>query len=246
MNVLRAIAAAFSYFSILPARSFAVPPDGATIGWLPLVGLAVGLAAGAAGYAVFILTSAPLWALVVAFAGGIIFSGAIHIDGFLDCADALVMTAPTRRRLDVLHDPRHGTYAVVAMTLLVVVWIAALASIVPRQMPMMLAVAAVAGRAAVVPLGGQYPHARTGLRYERTIAYGALWFVALAIVFVSIDRSWQPLAVLAGAYALAQLLGWAASRRLGGGLTGDVFGAIVVVTEVAVLIAAPLLRAGVS
>lgn len=243
MKLLRAIAAAFSYFSILPVPSFSAVPGAAAIGWLPLVGLAIGAAAGFAALGIFALTTAPLWAIAVAFVASLVFSGAIHVDGFLDCADALLMTAPPRRRLEVLHDPRHGSYAVVAMAILAVVWIVALAQLTPHQMPAALAFAALVSRAAVIPLAQIYPHARSGIRLRGTASYGVAWFAAASIASALLLHAWTPVLLIAGAYLLALVLGAFASRRLGGGLTGDVYGAVVVVTEIALLIAAPILPA---
>ena len=237
MNPFRALAAAFSYFSILPVRSFSAAPTGAVIGWLPLVGAAIGLLSGAAAWLVFAWTASIVWAVAVAFVASIVLSGAIHVDGFLDCSDALLMTAPPHRRLEVLHDPRHGTYAVVAMTVLSVVWLAALAQIPPTQMPLALALAATLSRASVVPLAQQYRHPRTGVSHHGTVIYGVLWFLVVAAAAVWLTHAWTALAYVVAAYLLAQLLAVAASRRIGGGITGDIYGAIVVVTEVALLIA---------
>jgi adenosylcobinamide-GDP ribazoletransferase len=242
VSVLRAIAAAFSYFSLLPVRSFASAPNGSVIAWLPLVGAPIGAAAGFAGAAVFWHAHSAMWAIIVALVAGVVLSGAIHIDGYLDCCDALLMTASPSRRLDVLHDPRHGTYALVGMAVLAIVWLAALAGISPQQFPFALIFAAVTARASIVSLAGQYPHARNHLRFDTCRGYGAAWFALLLIVSFAVTRSWLALILVIGAFLLAQIIAGFASRRLGGGLTGDVYGAIVTVTEVAVLIALPWSR----
>ena len=239
MSVLRAIAAAFSYFSLLPVRSFASAPNDAVIAWLPLVGLAIGAIAGLLGTAVFWYAHSLVWAIVVALVASVALSGAIHIDGYLDCCDALLMTASPERRLDVLRDPRHGTYALVGMALLTVVWLAALAGIYPQYFPFALVFAAVTARASIVSLPGQYVHARNGSRFDACRWYGAEWFVVLLVAAFAITRTWQSIALVVGAFLLAQVLALVSSRRLGGGLTGDVYGAIITVTEVALLIALP-------
>ena len=239
MSVLRAIAAAFSYFSIFPVRSFASAPNGAAIGWLPLVGVVIGGIAGILAALVYSYAHSATWAIAVAVVASVVFSGAIHLDGFLDCCDALLMTASPSRRLEVLRDPRHGTYALVGMTLLAIVWLAALAGITPSQYPAALLFAAVTARASIVSLAGQYPHARNGARFDACRGYGALWFVVLLVAAFTFTRTWQSLVLVIAAFLFAQLLALFASRRLGGGLTGDTYGAIVTVTDVALLIALP-------
>lgn len=239
MSVLRAIAAAFSYFSIFPVRSFASAPNGSAIGWLPLVGAVIGGIAGILAAFVYSHLHATTWAIVVAIVASVVLSGAIHIDGFLDCCDALLMTASPSRRLDVLRDPRHGTYALVGMTLLAIVWLAALAGIAPAQYPAALLFAAVTARASIVSLAGQYPHARNNARFDACRVYGAIWFIVLLAAAFACTRTWQSLVLVIGAFLFAQMLALAASRRLGGGLTGDTYGAVITLTEVAVLIALP-------
>ncbi len=239
MRILRAIAAAFSYFSILPVRSFASAPNGAAIGWLPLVGLAIGAISGALAAAAFQYTDATTWATAVALVVSVVLSGAIHIDGYLDCCDALVMTASASRRLEVLRDPRHGTYALVGMALLTIVWLAALAGIAPGQLLFALAFVAATARASIVSLAGQYGHARNNARFDECRLYGAAWFVVLLVTAFAVTRAWQSLVIVVAAFLFAQVLAVVASRRLGGGLTGDTYGAIITVTEVALLIALP-------
>lgn len=239
MSVLRAIAAAFSYFSLLPVRSFSTAPNGAVIGWLPLVGAAIGAIAGFLGAGVFSYAHSQVWAIVVAFVASVALSGAIHIDGYLDCCDALLMTASENRRLDVLHDPRHGTYAIAGMAVLAIVWLAALAALPPQTLPFALIFAAVVARASIVSLAGQYAHARNRRRFDACRWYGAAWFVVLLVLAFVVTRTWQSLILVIAAFVLAQVLAVFASRRLGGGLTGDVYGAIIAVTEVALLIVLP-------
>ncbi len=239
MSVLRAIAAAFSYFSLFPVRSFASAPNGAVIAWLPLVGAAIGAITGLLAGAVFSYGHSTMWTVAIALVSTIALSGAIHVDGYLDCCDALLMTASPARRLDVLRDPRHGTYALAGMALLTVVWLAALAGIKPHHLLFALVFAAVSARASIVSLPGQYGHARNGVRFDPCRWYGAAWFVLLLVAAFFITRTWQSLVLVTGAFMLAQVLAVFASRRLGGGLTGDVYGAIVTIAEVALLSALP-------
>ena len=117
MKPLRDLAAAFSYFSILPVGHTDEPPDDGAIALLPIVGLVIGALSGLGAYGVWLLTHRGLAAAIVAWLLSIALSGAIHVDGFLDCCDGLFATASPQRRLEIMRDPHHGTYAIVGMAI---------------------------------------------------------------------------------------------------------------------------------
>ncbi len=237
MKALRSLLAAFSYFSILPVRSYDTAPAAASIAWLPLVGAIVGALAGSAAWGAWLYTHSPVWPPAVAFALLVVLSGGIHIDGFLDCCDALFASLPPRRRLDVLHDPHHGSFAVAGMAVLTVFWIAALAHVRPDHLPAVLALVGATSRTNAVALAGQYPHARTRTEQYPLLRFAALWLLAEIVCAPIAGVSW---AALLACVASAQLAGWWASRRLDGGLTGDVYGWAIVISEVAAIAAVGL------
>lgn len=234
MNALRSLLAAFSYFSILPVRSFDSAPAAAAIGWLPVVGAVIGTAAGFAAWGVSLWTHSPVWPPAVAFALLVVLSGAIHVDGFLDCCDALFATVPVRKRLDVLHDPHHGSFALAGTAVATVLWIAAIAHIQPAHLAAVLAFAGASARTNAVFLAGQYPHARVRTTQRSLLPVASLWLVAEIALAPVAGVSW--IAVLVS-LASAQVAGWWASRRLDGGLTGDVYGWTIVLSEIATLAA---------
>ena len=139
MRYLRAFAAAFSYFSILPIAHAAEPPDDDAIALLPLVGVVIGALAGFGAYGIALLTHSQLAAAIAAWVLSIALSGAIHIDGFLDCCDGLFAMAPPEKRLEIMRDPHHGTYALVGMAIVSAVWLYALVQIQPAMFPAVLA-----------------------------------------------------------------------------------------------------------
>lgn len=236
MNPLRSLAAAFSYFTILPAPVFSDAAGAAAIAWLPLVGVITGALAGLAGLGVYALTHVALWAVLAAWASGLILTGAIHVDGLLDAADGLFAAVPTQRRLDIMDDPRHGTYAIVTMAVVSAVWLASLARVEPAAMPLTLAIAGAISRFAGVAATA-FPYVRTGRgrRLGAIELVQAALFIAVAYVQrFDILKLGEAVVVAAAATLLVAM--WA-QRRLGGGLTGDVYGAIVVVSEIAALMA---------
>jgi adenosylcobinamide-GDP ribazoletransferase len=201
-----------------------------------LVGVVVGGTAGTLAWLCSLVLPSML-AAVVAFAAGIVLSGAIHLDGFLDACDALFASVSPERRLAILKDPHHGSYALAGLAIVTPAWIAALAVLPPSSWPWSLAFCAGTARAAAllnafrlryVP-GGSSAQAFASGPSVASLASGAL---AAAACCWAHPR----LALLAlPAFASAVLLGAWCARRLGGVLSGDCYGAIVVVLEVGLL-----------
>jgi adenosylcobinamide-GDP ribazoletransferase len=243
-RALRGLAAALAYYTILPIGSAAREgiPELGTLAWLPLIGALVGAIAGWGGYAVSLWLHAP-WGFVVAWALAIGLTGAIHLDGFLDCCDGLLASVPPQRRLEILKDPCHGTFAIAGMALASVFWLAALAAISPARYPIVLAFSAAAARFAAIAQARLFPYARPG-GPTQALASSASAPALLANVLFAEILAWfvtpWALVIAPAATLCAWLAAWWASRRLGGGLTGDVYGALVVASEVTILVALSL------
>ena len=210
---------------------------------LPLVGACIGAASGAAGFFVARWSAEP-WPALAAFAVMVLLTGAIHIDGFLDSCDGVVASVAPQRRLEILKDPRHGTYAVVGMVLLALFWIAALEKIPVEKLILALTLSGALARLSVVPLVRLFRYA-----YSETIsralhsAAPIVTFILLTIGTTMLAVAFAPWAALLvpAAFALSAAIGWACARRLGGCLTGDIYGAAIVLVEVALLIAIGLI-----
>jgi adenosylcobinamide-GDP ribazoletransferase len=86
-----------------------------SIPWFPVVGAGI----GAVIAVVFVLASSILPAIVaaaIAVSVGVILTGAFHEDGLADVADAFAGAWTVERRLEILKDPRLGTFGVVALS----------------------------------------------------------------------------------------------------------------------------------
>jgi adenosylcobinamide-GDP ribazoletransferase len=239
------LTAALAYFTVIPAGRSANEegPGPESLAWLPPIGAIVGAVAGFGGFAAYVWLHVP-WSFVVAWALGIGLTGAIHIDGFLDACDGLFCSAPAERRLEILKDVRHGSFAVVGMALAAAFWLAALAAISPARFPIVLAFSGAASRLAAIAQASFFPYARSAgsmrafarrpnvvaLLLDAVLVEALAWFVAPWALAIA------PIACIA-AWCAAR---WA-SGRLGGGLTGDVYGALIVATEIGVLLVVGLI-----
>jgi adenosylcobinamide-GDP ribazoletransferase len=229
---------AFSYFSVLPVGA-ADAPRAADLVWLPLVGAVVGALAGAFGTACARVAPAAL-AVVLAYAALIVLTGAIHFDGFLDGCDALFAAAAPERRLEILKDPRHGTYAVAGGILLSAVQLAALSALPPARFALLLALSGASARWGAVLQACWAPYGRAGASARAFESRPAPLGLVLGALLVA-GLAW-PLGAAGAAAAIAALLlatlcaVWSA-RRLGGALVGDAYGFAICVAEAGALTA---------
>lgn len=234
MNALRA---SFAYFSILPMRFTAAPEAGA-LAALPLVGVVLGALAGALGRLAGVVLPPPL-PLVAVFAATLVLSGAIHLDGFLDAADALFAMVPVERRFAILKDPRHGSFALAALAVVVPAWLGALAALPPAAWPWALPFCAGTARAGAVLNAWRVPYLPGGgseRAFGRRPPPALLLLGGFAAAACCWEHPWLLALVPAAAAAALGLGAWCASR-LGGVLAGDCYGAVIVVLEVTLLAA---------
>lgn len=114
---------AWQFFSFVPIKK-QIDMNKSSITWmyasLPLVGLIIGAILGGCAY--YLATYSDISHLLLAIllvVGMIIFTGGLHLDGFIDLCDAFFSYGDRTKRLQVLDDPRTGAFGVLGvMTLL--------------------------------------------------------------------------------------------------------------------------------
>jgi len=206
-----------------------------SMSWFPLVGLMIGLLVAGARYLTSRLWPADL-AAALSLVTWVAVTGGLHLDGFVDCCDALVAAFPAPKRLEILRDVHVGTYGLVgAILLLLVKWLAII-----KGSWLSLIIAPVMGRWAMVYVTLFFPYARsTGL--GRAFKDEVTWrefFLASAITLAAAFgfARWYGLVTMAGTWLTAWLLAKWAHRQLGLGVTGDVYGMECEMTEVVALL----------
>jgi len=214
-------------------------------GWFPLVGLLIGVLLG---FTLWLASFAgTLLAGAVVLVVWVWVTGALHLDGLADLADARAAAHANPARFhEVLKDPRVGTFAVVSLLLVGLLKFAALASLAPQLdeglqaaallvlVPAWARLGALDWITTVPPLASGSGE-RFAWAVPRTVVYA--WLFALGAL-----SAWLAPAALA---AIPCILGWRwYLRHRVGGQTGDCLGAGIEVVETAALVLGAMLLAG--
>jgi len=249
---------ALSFLTTLPvpSRPAALGGLGRAAAWFPLVGLLLGLLLTAA-YLLFNYLFPPLLAAALLVALWAALTGGLHLDGLADCGDGLLASLPSERRLEIMRDPRTGAFGVISLILFLLLKVLAVASLPTAALlaaPRLdwsaaawlpagpLIVAPVIARYLLLPAARQ-PTARPGGLGAELSAHlhpSAILVAGLTVLVVALLGGPRAILAVLAARIVAALIFRVARARLGG-LTGDVFGLTVELTELSVLLCYPLL-----
>ena len=232
---MRGLILALQFLTSLPTPRIADVEPGQfarSAGWFPAVGLLIGaIVAGALTLGVRV----DLWlAALAGLAVWVLVTGALHLDGLADLADALgAAHRDPERLLEVLRDPHIGTFGVVAIVLacsgkLVLLMLAA-----KHAVPLVgLALIPAWARYGAVLWSQTLPPLAAGtaelFAWQRAgwtlLAWGAVLMIASA-----------SFALILAAAPLVLAAWWAFLKRYLGGMTGDCLGAGVELVELVLL-----------
>ena len=238
---------ALALFTIIPVGRLS-PLDRqsavAALRWFPLLGAAVGAVAGLPAVAVLHWSShALLLGAVLSVVVLVLLTRALHLDGLADTFDGLGSRAPAERALEIMRRSDVGPFGVLAIVLVVLIDVAALASYDGDHVwwPVAaLAVTAATGRLAALLA------AHRGMPSARADGFGACVADSQPMLVLAAETA-AVLGFGAGMAAAldASIAGWVVAqaaaivvaagfllhvRRRIGGVTGDVFGALVEIT----------------
>ncbi|MHC8325735.1 adenosylcobinamide-GDP ribazoletransferase [Pseudomonas sp. LB1P83] len=232
---------ALQFLSSLPIRLPGMPAPqelGRSLLFYPLVGLLFGALLWALNW--LLLGTPLLLHAALLLTVWVLLSGALHLDGLADSADAWLGGFGDRdRTLTIMKDPRSGPIAVVTLVLVLLLKFAALLALIEQQHSVVLIIVPLIGRGALLGLFLTTPYVRAGGlgqaladHLPRSAGKQVLAVSALACVLIAgFSGVWA--LVLAGVMFvwLRQVM----LRRLGG-TTGDTAGAMLELLEMAVLV----------
>ncbi len=242
MMLCRRFLAALSFLTRIPVpRGLYMDADALAQSppMFPVVGALIGfMVAGFDRFARAILS--PQVAAAADVAVGFVLTAGLHFDGLIDTADGLLSGKPCERALEIMRDSRVGAMGVLAGVLVVALEVAAVAALPDRRRFAALTVTPAVARYLMAVAMTVFPYARTGVGLGRLFAQNRskkkivfeLACSGLAVMALVFYMAHTPGLVAFGACSLlALMVGRSASTYLGG-LTGDVYGALCVLTEV--------------
>ena len=231
---------AISFLTIVPVKiSDADESDvAASMAFFPLVGALMGLAF-ALEDRVLAFAFGPVLRSALLVLSMVLLSGAVHLDGLADTADALGAGRDRERALDILRDSRIGAFGAIALFFALGLKTLVLSSMYGRTRIATLILAPALARWALVAVTYQLEYLRSngagssmlGRFDARNLTIASMIAILGVIVFHSLH-------VLIGyAIAVAATIAMRSFyRRWLGGVTGDLIGACGEIVEVLVML----------
>ena len=232
-KLLTAFCMSFSMFCAIPTPFAHVWEDSVRSLMLvvfPFVGTVIGAIWAGAGvlmryfgcphlFAAAILTLLPYW-----------LSGGIHLDGFMDCCDAVFSRRPLEKKREILKDSHVGSFAVMSLSMLLLIGFAAFASFDGSENLWILVLVATASRACSAigvstlrPMG----HSEYAGNFQKDISKGNIITLALILAFC-FAIGWFAFGLCGIVTVLATALGYVAFTAYTfselDGFSGDVTG----------------------
>ena len=210
--------------------------------FFPVVGVVIGAAEFAAGYALLHwLHCKPLLFSVAMTLIPVLITGGIHLDGFADTVDAMSSYAERERRLEILKDPHTGAFGIIGLCCYFLANVGIWSEIGEKKLLVACCIfafsRAMSGLAVVsfkaAKNSGLLRTFQDGAAKRRVRVVMMLWAVLTAFILLKISPA-------AGTAALAMGIAiyvyyYLFSRKYFGGTTGDLAGYFLQLCELGML-----------
>jgi adenosylcobinamide-GDP ribazoletransferase len=246
---VRSVLVATAFLTRVPVPIEATGADvRASTQWFPLIGAALGAGAAVLSLALASMGVPPQLAATLIVAAVAWVTGAIHLDGLADAADGFGGGRTKEDVLRIMRDPRVGSFGAIALIVVIAVKIAALSVLIERRADVAtLIVVPALSRWAIVALGTWLPYARedgglgdAATQRGQTGSFAVATAIAIPASVAAAGAA--ALSLWVGVASVTALIARSASRKVGG-VTGDVFGATVELSEASGLVVAVLVSA---
>ncbi|MGL4821175.1 MAG: adenosylcobinamide-GDP ribazoletransferase [Bacilli bacterium] len=172
---------------------------------------------------------------IIVLTSWIVITGGLHLDGWMDVWDAWGSRAPRERMLEIMRDSRVGAFGVLAFVLLFTWKAVLLYNVLKLGIPFILMLSPFAARTVLMFVMRFIPYARpNGMGHSLgsgvTTASLVLTTTLLAVLTGCFFGIWGVIFGALSVLFVAMFVGQA--NRSFGGMTGDVYGAVVEWTEV--------------
>jgi adenosylcobinamide-GDP ribazoletransferase len=211
---------------------------GRSVAFFPLVGLLLGLITAGLNWLIGRFLPASVTAILLVLAMTVL-TGGLHLDGLMDTCDGVFVRRTPEERLRIMDDSRVGSFGVIGGALVILSKYAVLTSLPGTRIFEVLVLTPVVSRFLMAWAVFAFPCARPeglGFMFKQSVnvlSFAVATVTALAIIFIAAGL--PGLAITAAVWIIITLAALYLKSRLNG-LTGDTYGALNELAEVAVLI----------
>lgn len=205
----------------------------------PFVGLVLGLLLWLLAKAL-IPYYPPLVLGALLLGAELMLTGGIHLDGFMDSMDGLLSARSPERILEIMKDSRVGAHASMSLVGLLLLKFALLASLTPSTLVILIVMPMLSRWVFQIGVIG-FPYARSqglGKGFHESSHWIPFFLSGLATCGISFFLLGLAAPLAFGVTALLITLMASRISKLLGGLTGDLYGAFIEVSEVICLLVA--------
>lgn len=242
---IQAIKIAFGFMSLLPVgrdTEFSKTAIHNSLFWYPAVGFAIGLILFALA---FLLPFSPLLNAALIVAAWLVLTGALHMDGLADCADAWIGGIGDRgRTLAIMKDPHSGSLATVTVCSHLILKVAAVEYLLSNSLFTLLVIVPVLSRISAAELFLSCKYIGEGFMGTALADVSLKQGITTAVVWAAISYIAFPeiafllfLVLVASAHLFIRAL---CVRRLQG-FTGDCAGTLIELSELMLLLGGVLI-----
>ena len=224
-----------SYMTRLPVPFRAGVDLAGMMPYMPVVGAMVGLFAASVYYIVLLFFSHPV-AVLFALAATVLFTGALHEDGFADVCDGIGGGYGREKILQIMKDPRTGSYGVTGLFFLLTGKFVILSEMESTSLWPVFLAAHVLSRWSSVFLAYVLPYVGAG-RDKQGLGNLHIYQLLAASVFTVVVLYFIPSQALLPVILLVTaglLFSYFLFKKYLRGITGDCLGAANQITEVMV------------